>query len=163
MAFSSGRRGPSFRAHLSFAFAICLFACGTGPAALAADINVFLDEAKLVKMPEKIATIVIGNPAIADATIQAGGMMVLTGKGYGMTNVIALDRSGSVLMDRSVQVQGPRGDVVVVFRGLERESYSCTPQCERRVTLGDGQPYFDLSSTQATIRNGLAQGAVAPK
>ena len=27
----------------------------------------------------------IGNPLIADATVQPGGIMVITGKGYGVT------------------------------------------------------------------------------
>ena len=39
-----------------------------------------------MKLPDKVATIVIGNPLIADAALQAGGMLVITGKGYGSTN-----------------------------------------------------------------------------
>ena len=112
-----------------------------GPAR-AADINVILDQAKLVKLPDRVATIVIGNPAIADATVQTGGWMVITGKGYGMTNIVALDRSGAVLMEKSVEVQGPRSGVVVVYKGVERETYSCSPNCERRLTLGDGKTYL---------------------
>src|SRR4051812_41249664 len=65
----------------------------------AADINVVLDRAKLEKLPDRVATIVVGNPLIADANVQSGNMMVVTGKGYGETNVLALDRAGTVLMD----------------------------------------------------------------
>ncbi len=75
----------------------------------AADVTVILDQAKLMKLPEKVATIVIGNPLIADASLQTGGLMVITGKGYGVTNIIALDRTGTVLMDKTIEVQGPRG------------------------------------------------------
>ena len=121
----------------------------------AADINVILDQATLVKMPDRVATLVIGNPVVADATVQASGWMVITGKGYGMTNLIALDRSGAVLMEKSVQVTGPRA-VVTVYKGVERESYSCTPHCERRLTLGDGQSFFEATAGQITARNGLA-------
>ena len=74
----------------------------------AAEITVILDQAKLVKLPERVSTIVIGNPLIADASVQAGGLMVLTGKGYGVTNIIALDRAGAVLMEKTVEVEGPR-------------------------------------------------------
>ena len=59
------------------------------------------------ELPERIATIVIGNPLIADASLQAGGLMVITGKGYGMTNIIALDRAGNVLMNKNIEVRGP--------------------------------------------------------
>ena len=52
-------------------------------------IAVTVDQAKLVKLPGKVATIVVGNPLIADVTLQAGGIIVVTGKGYGATNFIA--------------------------------------------------------------------------
>ena len=84
-----------------------------------------------MKLPERVATIVIGNPLIADAALQSGGILVITGKGYGSTNLLALDRSGSVVMDKTVQVLGAAGDdLVVVYKGVERETYSCAPECE---------------------------------
>ncbi|MCX7321773.1 MAG: pilus assembly protein N-terminal domain-containing protein [Hyphomicrobiales bacterium] len=119
-------------------------------------ISVNVDQARLVKFPDKIATIVVGNPLIADVTLQPGGMVVVTGKGYGATNVIAMDRAGAVLMDRVVQVEGPTDKVVTVYRGIARESYSCTPNCERRVTLGDAETYFKSTMEQAGAIGGLA-------
>lgn len=126
--------------------------------ARAADISVILDEARLIKMPDRVSTIVIGNPSIADAIVQASGWMVLTGKSQGATNVVALDRNGAILMEKTVEVQGSR-DVVVVYRGAERNSYSCTPDCDRRLTLGDSQTFFDITAGQIGARNGLAAGA----
>ena len=55
-------------------------------------IAVYVDQAKLLKIPAKAATIIIGNPLIADVTLQSGGVVVVTGKGYGATNFIAMDR-----------------------------------------------------------------------
>ena len=69
--------------------------------------------------------------------------MVVTGKGYGVTNVIALDRGGRVLSDNLVRVKGPLENVVV-YRGMTRESYACAPNCERRITLGDSPEYFEF-------------------
>src|SRR5262245_18760605 len=67
-----------------------------GPSrAAAADIEVIIDQAKLIKLPERVATLVIGNPLIADASVQSGGLVVITGKSYGATNFIALDRFGA--------------------------------------------------------------------
>ena len=123
-------------------------------------ITVVLDRAKLVKLPDRIASLVIGNPLIADATLQAGGTMVLTGKGYGATNLMALDRHGKVLMETTVRVKAP-SDAVVVYRGAERQSYSCTPNCERRIMLGDGDAAFTAAMKQTTDRNTQAQGAGA--
>jgi Flp pilus assembly secretin CpaC len=124
-------------------------------------IDVLLDQAQIVKLPDHVGTIVVGNPLIADISIQAGGMLVVTGKGYGRTNIIVLDRGGNVLMDKAVQVQGPRDNVVVIYRGAERESYSCAPNCERRITLGDAPAYFDATLTQAGNRAGQAVGGAA--
>ena len=75
---------------------------------------------------------------IADVTLQSGGILVVTGKGYGATNLMALDRHGRVILSDSVQVLGPSGnDLVVVYKGAERETYSCAPQCQPRIMLGD--------------------------
>jgi hypothetical protein len=83
---------------------------------------------------------------------------VVTGKGYGATNFIAMDRSGEVLVDRVIQVEGPTDQVVTVYRGVERESYSCMPICQRRVTLGDGDTYFKSAIDQAGSLSGQAAG-----
>jgi len=122
-------------------------------------IAVNVDQAKLVRLPAKVATIVVGNPLIADVTLQTGGIVVVTGKGYGATNLIAMDRAGDVLVDRLIQVEGPMDQVVTVYRGIDRESYSCMPICQRRVTLGDGETYFKSAIDQAGSLSGQAATA----
>jgi hypothetical protein len=127
---------------------------------LANTVAVSVDQAKLVKLPARVATIVVGNPLIADVALQAGGVMVVTGKGYGATNFIAMDRSGEVLVDRTIQVEGPTDQVITVYRGVDRESYSCMPICQRRVTLGDGDTYFKSAMDQAgTLSNQAGSSA----
>lgn len=136
---------------------VCLLAAAAvlaSPAAGRAEstadtIAVNVDQAKLVRLPGKVATIVVGNPLIADVTLQPGGMIVVTGKGYGATNFIALDRGGEILVDRQIQVEGPSDRLVTVYRGVERESYSCLPVCQRRVTLGDSDNFFTTTMNQA--------------
>src|SRR4029078_11830462 len=104
--------------------------------------TVRLCQAKLLKWPDRISPLVIGNPLIADASVQPGGMVVVTAKSYGMTNLVAVDRAANVLADYPIQVIGPGDATVVIFRGIERESYSCAPVCEKRITLGDSTPIF---------------------
>src|ERR1041385_4164007 len=118
-------------------------------------ITVNLDQAKLVKLPERTATLIVGNPLIADAAVQPGGVVVLTAKSYGMTNMVAADRNGATLVEYPIQVIGPSDAIVVVFRGVERESYSCAPECERRITLGDSVNFFgDRKSTRLNSSHG---------
>ena len=134
-------------------------ACLAAPVDDAIAVNV--DQAKLVKLPGRVATIVVGNPLIADVTLQTGGIVVVTGKGYGATNFIAMDRSGDVLVDRVIQVEGPTDQLITVYRGIERESYSCMPICQRRVTLGDGDTFFKASMDQAGALNSQATGSAS--
>ena len=124
-------------------------------------VAVNVDQAKLVKLPARVATIVVGNPLIADVALQSGGVVVVTGKGYGATNFIAIDRSGEVLVDRQIEVQGPTDQLVTIYRGVERESYSCMPICQRRVTLGDGESFFKSTIDQAGSLSSQASGAAA--
>jgi Flp pilus assembly secretin CpaC len=146
---------------------VCLLAAAAllaSPAASLAEstadtIAVNVDQAKLVRLPGKVATIVVGNPLIADVTLQPGGMIVVTGKGYGATNFIALDRGGEILVDRQIQVEGPSDRLVTVYRGVERESYSCMPLCQRRVTLGDSDNYFTTTMNQAGSLSSNASGS----
>src|SRR4029079_6303847 len=70
-------------------------------------VTISVDQAQLLNMPDRVATIIIGNPLIAYATVQGGGLLVITGKGCGMTNLLALDRSGRVLMSRLAEVRRP--------------------------------------------------------
>jgi hypothetical protein len=121
-------------------------------------ISVNVDQARLVKLPARVATIVVGNPLIADVALQSGGVLVVTGKGYGATNFIAMDRAGEVLVDRQIQVEGPTDQLITVYRGVDRESYSCMPMCQRRVTLGDGDNYFKSAITQAGNLSNQASG-----
>jgi len=145
--------------HCLIPAALAALALLTGPAAFAdSPINLVLDQARMVKLPGRAATIVIGNPLIADASLQPGGVLVMTAKGYGTTNLIALDGQGDVLFEKRVQVKSPSLDTVVVYKGAERETYSCTPTCAPRITPGDHKDYFTLSLTQTTTRNSQASG-----
>jgi Flp pilus assembly secretin CpaC len=147
------------------ALALCLFGSALAlpnQAAAAETLAVTVDQATVMKLPEKVATIVVGNPLIADVAVQSGGLVVVTGKGYGSTNLIALDRSGAVLMERSVLVRGVVHGSVQVYRGVERETYSCAPDCERRITLGDSANYFQATIEQAENRSGKASTKTSP-
>jgi Flp pilus assembly secretin CpaC len=147
-------------ARLQLPLALIVLAALAVPTQAAKLLTVNLDQARIERLPEKVSTIVIGNPLIADVSLQQGGLMVITGKGYGVTNLVVLDRSGAVLAEHTILVQGPT-DGVVVYRGMARETYSCTPDCERRITLGDSQDFFEGTIGQSMLRNSRAQGAGA--
>lgn len=146
-----------------FAAALILTAAvGHGTAAKADDrIVVRLDEATVMQLPERATTIVVGNPIIADIAVQPGNLAVVTGKSYGATNFVVLDRKGVVLSQHNVEVQGSTDRTVVVYRGTDRETYSCTPDCSRRITLGDSPDFFDKTMAETASRSALAQASAS--
>jgi hypothetical protein len=72
-----------------------------------------------------------------------------------------MNRAGEVLLNRVIQVEGPTDRVITVYRGVDRESYSCMPICQRRLTLGDGEAYFKSTMEQAGVLNTQATGTAA--
>ena len=140
------------------------FAAGACPVRTDDTVVVHLDEARVIKLPDRATTVVVGNPLIADLSVQPGGLAVLTGKSYGATNFIIMDKSGAVLTEHNVEVQGPVDKIVVVYRGANRATYSCTPECAARITLGDQTDFFADTLARMTARNAqsLASGAGAP-
>jgi hypothetical protein len=148
-----------------FWLAMALFLTAAASAVRADEqIVVHLDEARIIKLPDRTATVVIGNPLIADISVQPGGLAVITGKSYGATNFLIMDKSGAVLTEHNVEVQGPTDKIVVVYRGINRATYSCTPECAARVTLGDQTEFFTDTLARMSARNAqsLASGAGAP-
>jgi Flp pilus assembly secretin CpaC len=112
------------------------------PAGERSEVSVTVDRAKLIRLPEKTQTVVIGNPSVADIAVQKNGVVVLTGKSFGVTNFIALDSQGGMIGESMVSVVAPTDGTLTVQRGLERQTYSCTPICQPSVTLGDSTNVF---------------------
>jgi Flp pilus assembly secretin CpaC len=149
----------------SLAIAILLVPASAfaAPAPTGGTIPVNIDQAKLIRLPERAATIIVGNPLVADITLQPGGIIIVTGKSYGATNFVAMDRNGEVLVDRIILVESAADPIVTVYRGIERESYSCMPICQPRITLGDSDKFFKSTLDQAGVLSGQAAGAAAAK
>lgn len=122
-------------------------------------VAVVVDHAKVIKLPEKTQTVIVGNPMIADITVQKNGILVVTGKSFGVTNFIALDAAGSMLAESRVTVRAATDAVVTVQRGMDRESYSCAPQCQPAIQLGDSAKFFGDVGGQASSRNQMSAPA----
>jgi Flp pilus assembly secretin CpaC len=122
-------------------------------------VTVTVDHAKVIRLPERTSTVIVGNPAIADVSVQRNGVLVITGKSFGVTNMIALDAGGAMLAESRVMVRAGSDTVVTVQRGMERESYSCAPQCQPAIQLGDSNRFFGEVGGQASSRNQLSAPA----
>jgi putative type II/III system pilus formation protein len=100
------------------------------PAKAGPGIEVTMNQAKIVKLSRAADTVVVGNPAIADASVQDAETIVLTGKGFGVTNLVILDQDGSPIIDEQVTVVRQDASSVRIYRRSEIQTMSCTPYCE---------------------------------
>jgi hypothetical protein len=121
-------------------------------------LAVQIDHAQVSRLPAGTSTIVVGNPLVADATVQQNGVMVVTGRSYGRTNILILDDKGRTLSDVGVDVTASAAGVVTVYRGTGRETYACAPLCETTLRVGDRTEYFDSVAGAITRRTGLSKG-----
>jgi hypothetical protein len=113
------------------------------PAAATDDLIVRYDQAQLLRLPRPVSEIIIGNGSIADVTVQGGNMLIITGKTFGITNIIALDHEKNVIQDQRILVERDERSVVNLSRAGQRQSFSCTPNCHPTLTIGDEAGFFD--------------------
>ncbi|MCV0395007.1 MAG: pilus assembly protein N-terminal domain-containing protein [Rhizobiaceae bacterium] len=93
-------------------------------------ISVVMNQAKIVKLARAADTIVIGNPEIADASVQDATTIVLTGKGFGVTNLVVMDAEGDPIIDEQIYVSRQDAKSVRIYRRSNIQTLSCTPLCE---------------------------------
>jgi Flp pilus assembly secretin CpaC len=143
---------------IAAAFALCLsLASGLAAApAMAADgvpINVNVNMARILRINAAAATVIVGNPGVADVTIQDPQTLILTGKSFGQTNLIVLDSAGNPIADTLIEVVQMQAGVVTVYQGQARTSLACAPVCQSIVMLGDDANF----SSQAVASSQLVQ------
>jgi len=139
--------------------ALCAFAAATLAGTIAAhaeDLVVRYDQAQLLRLPKPISEVIVGNSSIADVTIQGANMLVITGKTFGITNIIALDADRNVIQDQRIMVERDSA-VVNLHRGTGRQTYSCTPYCHPNLTIGDDQTFFKGVEGQNTSKVGFSE------
>jgi Flp pilus assembly secretin CpaC len=129
------------------------------PAAVQAeDLVVKYDQSQILRLTRPAAEIIIGNPSIADVTIQSGNILVITGKSYGITNIIALDGERNVIQDQRIAVRRDEVGVVNLMRGTARQTYACLPQCNPTVTLGDDVTFLSQTVNSAREKIQFSEG-----
>jgi Flp pilus assembly secretin CpaC len=123
---------------------IALSALAAGPATVrAADddmMRVFLNHAKVLRLDQPVSKVIVGNSAVADATVADSRTIVLTGKAFGTTNLVLLDANGNALLDERILVSIDEGNTVRMFRQTDRTVLSCTPSCEEHQALTSSTP-----------------------
>lgn len=130
------------------------------PLARANDLVIKYDQSQILRLPQPVAEIIVGNPSIADVTVQSKKMLVITGKSFGITNIIALDADKNIIQDQRIVVQRDQAKIVNVTKGGSRQSYNCSTQCNPTITVGDDALYLKRVADSSKLKISLSQGEV---
>jgi Flp pilus assembly secretin CpaC len=132
---------------------------GAVPAAAAEGdpISVKVNMARILRISAPAATVIVGNPGVADVTIQDPQTLVLTGKSFGQTNLIVLDSQGNPIADTLVEVIQAQADLITVYQGNARNTLVCSPTCQPTIMLGDDPNFTATSVASSNILESMAQ------
>jgi Flp pilus assembly secretin CpaC len=157
---------PSYLISLAGAAVAGALVIGSAAAApgAGAPIEVLVDHAKVMHIARPADIVIIGNPGIADATIQDSQTLIITGHSYGTTNLIVLDAQGQAIAEELVSVQPNEDDIVTVYKvdkdkGAQRESFACNPTCAPALSIGDANDWFNGVRDQIQARGSVATPA----
>jgi hypothetical protein len=145
---------------IHFAATAAVLAIGL-PAAAAQPVSVHIDEATPLSVGGQISQVVVGNPSIADVSLTDRRHIMILGRSYGMTNIIALDGMGRRVFETTVNVAPAPTGRVSLFRGIELYNYACNDRCERTPMPGETQPVYQSFATPYSDYSGRAKSAAA--
>lgn len=128
--------------------------------AAAEPLIVNMDESRIVSVSRPPGTVIVGNPSIADVTMH-GEKVLVHARGYGSTNIILLDDNGNHIADYTVTVQSMPDNTVQVYKAAgaaAQYTYSCAPDCEATLHVGDNPGWFGDVAKMQTKKSGIALG-----
>jgi Flp pilus assembly secretin CpaC len=151
----------------TFAFTVLLAASVlAGGVAQAETITLEADKTVMLNLADRPGTVVVGNPSIADVSINASTVF-LHGRSYGNTNIIVLDLKGGQLANFDVSIKQAQTDAVSLITvrptvnasSTLKVSYNCAPTCEQTLQIGDSADQVKNVSDAIKAKNEIATGS----
>lgn len=147
-----------FKRLVTHALAMLGLACAAlAPAQAAQEIVLNTDRSQIMTLPKAPATVVLGNPSIADITMN-GNSIYLHPRGYGVTNLILLDDAGQKIGDYVLRVIFEDPYSVSMYSPTGRRTYSCRKDCLPTLQVGDSPGFFGQYQSQVGSKTGFAMG-----
>ena len=86
-------------------------------------------------------SVIVGNPAIADVTVVDSNTLYITGKGYGVTEIVAVDTIGrTVFQSQIIVTDGAGSGRVRVWRGGQATEMACAQTCAPSIRASSNGP-----------------------
>ncbi len=155
---------------LAVGFTISMMAFA-GAALAATPMTVQIDQSQLLTLASDPGTIIVGNPSIADVSLN-GRQLFIHGHSFGATNLMIFDTAGTKMGEFDLTVGDSAGSQLTVYlgsssNGQTRRTYSCAPTCEATIMVGDSNAYVDqligITRGKADLANGVKSSDIAPK
>ncbi len=124
---------------------IALLAAGS---AFAGQLTLEANKTKPVRLMGEAASVVIGNPGIADVAVLDEHVLLITGKTFGTTNMIVFNKEGQQIYSVDVVVTTNTSSLVTVNRAGFNNTYDCSRDCRSILAIGDDGAYFNTISQQ---------------
>lgn len=125
--------------------------------ASSSSVEVNVNMARILRINSPAATVVIGNPGIADVTIQDPQTLILTGKSFGQTNLIILDKVGNPIADTVVDVVAQDAGLLTIYQGTARSTMKCDPVCQPTIMLGDDPNFTSQNIASSKMIESIAK------
>jgi hypothetical protein len=126
----------------------------TSAAAMADGINLNWREARVVKLAKPATSVIVGDPTVADVTLDTPDTVIVFGKTPGETNLLVLSGTQELLLDWPIVVSPVTARHVSVLNATGREAptevlYACgTERCARVLSPTDVE--FSASASSST-------------
>jgi Flp pilus assembly secretin CpaC len=119
--------------------------------------RVAIDQARPLNLSAPAAGVVVGNPSIAGVSLQSDRLLFITGRSYGITNLIVVGANGRPIYESRISVvPDENGSTVMVTRGTSTVRHDCAPVCRRTPDIADDTNAFDEVSKQVATHSGAA-------
>lgn len=146
---------------LSSVLGAALIAAPLAAPVAASELWVAVDQARPLKLKRAAASLIVGNPSIADITVHDDQTLFILGKAQGVTNLFIMDTEGNTIDNLTITVTMPRGQFLTLNRGSQQFSYTCTHRCEVTPAVGDNNDVFNVVSEQIATKAESALSAAA--
>jgi hypothetical protein len=133
-------------------------ALALAPAALADPFKVGVDQTVTLKLARPANSVVVGNATVADVSVHDSNTLLITGKAFGSTNLIVLDRGGNKIYENMLDVGGEAPHTLTIVRGAGTYTYACSEKCRATPMVGDAQAHFEEVMSTVTGKAATAKG-----
>lgn len=128
----------------------------TSAHAAAQQVIVEANKSTALKINGDAASVVIGDPRVADVAVHDANLIFITGRTFGTTNLLIFNQAGKQLYSGDVVVTSNTSNLLSVNRAGLTNTYDCAPRCRSALAVGDEAAYFERIVTQNEDLQALA-------